>query len=198
MSNPLPTAVQWSHLVLSRELKPGDVVVDATMGNGHDTLFLAKAVASGGHVHAFDVQQAALSATKTRLVASEVTEASFTLYHSGHEQLGEYLPASLKGHLAACMFNLGYLPGAEKALITKVESTLFAVQQALEWLAEGGLLTVVVYPGHQGGDEEGQALQEWIEALSPDEFEAQRIGFINYRPTTPFLVVVRKRKWTKR
>lgn len=192
----LPTAVQWSHVILEPRLRPGDFVVDATAGNGHDTVFLAQRVLPGGRVFAFDLQADAVARTRQRLAEAGPPvpdPASVVLHHAGHERMGELLPPELRGRFRAVMFNLGYLPGGDKAVITRVETTLSALRQALDWLAGDGVLTVVVYPGHEGGRCESDAVAHWMAGLPSGEFEAQRLGFVNFRPTTPFCLAVRRR-----
>jgi 16S rRNA C1402 N4-methylase RsmH len=192
----LPTAVQWSHVILSSRLRPGDVGVDATAGNGNDTVFLAQHVLPGGRVFAFDVQQEAIEATRGQIgnLKLEIEDTqSVTVHHAGHERMAELLPLEFRGKLRAVMFNLGYLPGGDKALITRVDTTLSALDQALEWLASDGVLAVVVYPGHEGGREEADVVERRMAALPSDRFEAQRLGFVNFKPTTPFCLAVRKR-----
>lgn len=192
----LPTAVQWSHAILEARLRRGDVVVDATAGNGHDTVFLAERVLPGGRVFAFDVQEQAVAATRRQISNHklQITKAEdITLQHAGHERMGELLPGEVRGGLRAVMFNLGYLPGGDKSVITRVETTLSALGQALEWLAPDGVMTVVMYPGHDGGREEADAVERWMAALPSETFEAQRLGYVNFKPTTPFCLAVRKR-----
>lgn len=192
----LPTAVQWSHLIVGPRLRPGDFVVDATAGNGHDTLFLTQKVLPKGKVFAFDLQAQAVESTRERLAQSGFVtpdQGGISLHHAGHERMTELLPQSVRGQLRAVMFNLGYLPGGDKTVITHVDTTLTALRDALEWLACDGVLTVVVYPGHDGGRAEAGAVEQWVASLSADQFEAQRIGFMNFRPTTPFCLAVRKR-----
>lgn len=192
-STPLPTAVRWVHAILETRLSPGDLVVDATAGNGHDTLFLAQKVLPGGHVFAFDIQGDAIQQTEARLREAGVDMSRVTLHVAGHETLTAALPAEVHQQLRLCMFNLGYLPGGDKARITQVETTLSAIQQAMDLLAEDGLLTVVVYPGHEGGMQEAGRVTAMLEAASPDFWEVQRIGYLNFRPTTPFCLVARRR-----
>jgi 16S rRNA C1402 N4-methylase RsmH len=192
----LPTAVQWSHVILEARLRQGDVVVDATAGNGHDTVFLAQRVLPGGRVFAFDVQEEAIEATRSQISKHKLQttkEDEIALHHAGHERMAEFLPMEMKGRLRAVMFNLGYLPGGDKTRITKVETTLAALQQALDWLAADGVLSVVVYPGHEGGREEADAVERWMAALNSQQFEAQRVSYVNFKPTTPFCLAVRKR-----
>ncbi len=189
----LPSAVRWAQLLLEDRLRPGDWVVDATLGNGHDTLFLCRQVGPGGHVFGFDVQAAAVEATRARLAAAGVPGECFTLFHLGHERLGEALPTEAKGRLAAVMFNLGYLPGSDKQCITRTATTLAAVTQALEWLRPGGLLTVAVYPGHEGGAEEARELAVWAAGLEPRAFEVQHLRPVNRAASPPECWVVWKR-----
>ncbi|MGV3662458.1 MAG: class I SAM-dependent methyltransferase [Prosthecobacter sp.] len=184
----LPSSVLWAQLMLKDRLQPGDIVVDATMGNGHDTLFLTQCVTPGGHVYAFDVQSAALEETRKR-VPAEMT----TLFHAGHETLRANLPAEVHGKISAIMFNLGYLPGANKSLITRTETTMVAVREALEILKPGGLLTIAVYPGHAGGAEEGRSLAAWAAELDPRRFEVQHLRPVNRAAAPPELWMVWKR-----
>lgn len=190
---PLPTAVRWAQTVLHSRLRKGDIVVDATAGNGHDSLFLAQQVLPGGQLFIFDVQAEALRQTRVRLTENGVPLDAVTFLHAGHETLDTALPETLRGKVRAIMFNLGYLPGGDKQLITQPATTMIALQSSLDWLDTDGLLTVVAYPGHDGGREEALALEDWTSALPVDRFEAQKIAYLNFRPTTPFCLVVRKR-----
>lgn len=185
----LPTAVRWSHALLSPRLHPGDAVVDATAGNGHDTLFLAQHVLPGGKVFVFDVQAGALEQTQTRIKDHDAV----TMIHAGHERMDDFLPQELRGGIRAFMFNLGWLPGSDKSCITRTETTLAALHLALGWLAEGGMITVVCYPGHDGGDAEASAVEQWAAQLPADSFESQKIAFLNLEGAPPRCVVLRKR-----
>lgn len=191
-----PTAVQWSHHIIGPRLRPGDIVVDATAGNGHDTHFLADAVLPHGAVYAFDVQEAAVASTRQALATrhgAHLASGAIQLFHAGHEELASRLPPEHRGHLRAIMFNLGYLPGGDKTLTTRLDTTLSAISQALAWLAADGVLTIVLYPGHPGGNEEAQAVEQKIAALPSTEFEGQRLAYLNFRPTTPFCLAIRRR-----
>ena len=185
--------MRWAQLLLEDRLRPGDVAVDATLGNGHDALFLCGRILPGGHLYGFDVQSAALSNTACRLVSSGVKESDFTLFHAGHECMAEKLPAALRGSLAAVMFNLGYLPGSDKQCITRTETTMQAAATALEWLKPGGLLTVVVYPGHEGGAEEARQLALWAAKLDARACEVQHLRPVNRAAAPPECWVFWKR-----
>jgi predicted methyltransferase len=190
MMNSLPSAVQWSHHFLSLRVKTGDWVVDATMGNGYDTRFLADRVGEQGRVFAFDVQAEALVQTQLRLAE---LASRCELYHASHARMAELLPPDAAGRLAAVIFNLGYLPGKDKSCITQVESTLAALSSALTMLTAGGLLVVVVYPGHAGGDTEAAAVATWLSALPWQQAEVQHLRHANKATRGPECWVLRKR-----
>ena len=184
----LPSSVLWAQLILKDRLRAGDVAIDATMGNGHDTLFLTQCVAPEGHVFAFDVQEAALIETRKR-VPAEMT----TLIHAGHETMRAQVPVELHGKISAVMFNLGYLPGTNKALITRTETTMIAAREALDLLKPSGVLTITVYPGHEGGADEGRHIAEWAATLDSRRFEVQHLRPVNRTASPPELWVVWKR-----
>lgn len=190
----LPSAVGWSHLVIEGRLQQGQIAIDATAGNGHDSLFLARTVGPTGKVFIFDVQQSALDSTRSRLVAAGIPQACFELLHRGHEALAQTIPAELKGLVQTIMFNLGYLPGSDRSLITRTETTLFAITAGLEWLASRGVMTVVVYPGHEGGADESRHVAELAGRLSSHEFDVQHIRPVNRSAAPPELWVF----WKKR
>ena len=173
---------------------PGDCVVDATAGNGSDTLFLARTVGPRGRVFAFDVQAEALESTRRRLAGDPDagTLAPAELVLAGHETMEETLPAELHGRVAAVMFNLGYLPGASSPLITLPGTTLAALEAAIRLLRSGGALTAVVYPGHEGGRDEADAVEGWAARLPQTVAQAVVYRFPQ-KPDSPYLVALNKR-----
>ncbi|MBE0510616.1 MAG: 16S rRNA (cytosine(1402)-N(4))-methyltransferase [Chromatiales bacterium] len=160
----MSTLVQQAHAILAKRLRDGDVAIDATVGNGHDTAFLANAVGPSGRVYGFDVQQAALDASWQRLDRAGLSER-VTLFHAGHETMALHLPHALHGQVQVVMFNLGYLPGSDKQCRTGIATSISALQQAVEFLAEGGLLSIMAYTGHPGGTEEAAAVRAWVTTL---------------------------------
>ena len=176
---------ELAHEAVRAVVVPGDTVVDATVGNGHDTLFLAHCVQPGGKVYGFDVQEEALSAARGRLAAAEVGEAWLHLVHEGHEEMARIV----EGPVAAVMFNLGYLPGGDHAVTTRPQTTRRALEQGMDLLRPGGVITVVCYRGHPGGVEESGVVRVWASAL-----EGCAVEVIGREETVngPFLVVVRR------
>jgi len=154
---------QLAHQRLAELLQPGDLAVDATAGNGHDTLFLAQRVTETGKVYAFDVQTRALDATALRLEQAGLRE-TVALCHSGHERMLVRIPEDWLGKVSAVTFNLGYLPGSDKQTTTGPASTLPALDQALALLRRGGMLSVMAYRGHAGGMDEADTVARWCES----------------------------------
>ena len=183
-------STELAHLILGRTLKHGDWAVDATVGNGHDTLFLAQRVGPPGRVFGFDVQEAALASASERVLGLE----QVTLFHAGHEHLAQRLPDEAKGRLAAVMFNLGYLPGGSHAIATRTGTTLAGLDQALDRLQPGGLVTLVLYPGHPGGEEEAYAVRSHVERLPAAPYAATRHAQINVAHPAPELLIIERRR----
>jgi SAM-dependent methyltransferase len=181
-------AVPLSHFYLRQRVRPGDLVLDATCGNGLDTLLLAELAGEGGRVWGFDVQPRAIAATR-ELLEREGRLGSVELIEAGHERLGEFVPAGL----TAAVFNLGYLPGGgEVALVTCPESTVSALGQAAELLKAGGIITVSLYTGHQGGPEEALAVESWGASLAPKKFNVWCSRQLNRPAIAPYLILVER------
>jgi ubiquinone/menaquinone biosynthesis C-methylase UbiE len=180
---PRPTALV--HELLKPQIHAGDWVIDATAGNGYDTLFLAECVGEGGKVLAFDVQEAALVAARER-----VGERKWVKFlNQSHGEMARHLPAA---SVAVVMFNLGYLPGEDHALTTEVSETLLALDAAAGLLKPGGLLSVVCYPGHPAGAIEAEAVESWMLGLTPQGWRVAKYAALGTRRAAPFLLLAAK------
>ncbi|NNC90490.1 MAG: class I SAM-dependent methyltransferase [Akkermansiaceae bacterium] len=176
-----------AHEAVRAAVRPGETVIDATAGNGHDTCFLAECVGPGGSVIAIDVQAAALEETRRRLRDAGVEDERCELRQAGHEDLAAMDP----GPVGAVMFNLGYLPGGDHTLVTRAGTTRRALDAALRLLRPGGVITVVAYPDHPGGGEEWRAVSKWARELDLQAFHVAPSPDSN-RNAGPQLVVVSK------
>ncbi len=184
-------AQQW----VKERVGPGDIVIDATAGNGSDTIFLARTIGPGGSVYAFDIQSEALEQTRKRLLAAADQEAlaPVTLIRAGHEEMAQNIALEHRGEIAAVMFNLGYLPGGgSHEIITQPATTLAALETAVRLLRSGGLLTVVVYPGHEGGQAEADAVQSWASEVPPSLGQTIVYRFPQ-KAAAPYLIALNKR-----
>lgn len=185
----LPGILPFAHDLLRRTLRPGDRAVDATAGNGHDTVLLAQCVGEQGHVYAFDVQADALAATQDRLQQAGLQER-VTLIADSHAHLCEHVAPGLQ----AAVFNLGYLPGSDKTVITQAESTISALEQTLHVLQPGGVLVIVVYGAHPGAEIERMAVEHWAQALDVRRAQVLRYQLVNQPGLPPYVLALEKRQ----
>ena len=184
----LKQGVDFSHKLITEHINKGAKVIDATVGNGYDTRFLAEIIGAEGFVWGFDVQESALEEAKNRLQESELLER-VELIQAGHENMEDYISEPVDGVL----FNLGYLPGSDKEVITKADTTVKAVKSGLDLLAVGGLMIVVIYLGHDGGKKEQQALLNYAEGLDEREYNVLHYRFINQSSQPPQVLAIKKR-----
>ena len=154
--------VQLSHEKIRKHLTSNSFSLDATVGNGGDTLFMANLIGITGKVFGFDVQESALVKTNSLLVENKL-DKKVQLVLACHSKFDLYLPVGLKAGIRTITFNLGYLPGSNKKIITQKKTTLVAIEKAYSWLAEDGIISVISYTGHTGGMEETKSLINFIE-----------------------------------
>jgi len=179
--------VTLSHLMLETVVKPGDTTIDATCGNGHDTLLLANLTGPTGRVWAFDIQESALAATWNKLQQAGVEEC-VTLLQTGHETMREHVTVPV----SAIVFNLGYLPAGNRAIITQPATTIAALNQAVELLTIGGIISITAYPGHKGGGEECRMVDAWAMSLEAKRFHSWRMGQTNVPAEAPYIILIQK------
>lgn len=173
--------------VLHQVIRPGDTVVDATLGNGHDTQMLAELVGESGHVIGFDIQPDAVERTRQRLTEAGLIDRC-TLYAQGHEHLADRVHSPVR----TVTFNLGWLPGGDKSITTHWETTHIAISAALSLLEKGGVCTICAYPGHEAGDQERAALMAYLSALRPQEFNVLHHRFLNAGVGAPECFVIQR------
>ncbi len=157
---------EWCHKIMSSCVKPGGIYVDATMGNGHDTLFLCRMAGTEGHVYAFDIQTMAEENTRKRLEEAGLAERA-TLILDGHQNMRSYLE-NLEPDLIC--FNFGYLPGGDHNLATRTETSLKAIEEGLSILKTGGLMSLCIYSGKDTGYDEKEAIRQYLKTLPPKQY----------------------------
>lgn len=188
MSGYLLRSARWlARDVMERHLFPGARVIDATMGNGHDTLYLCGLVGETGRVVAFDVQTQAVENTEKLLLENGMKDRA-ELHLCGHEKMALYV----KEPVDAVMFNLGWLPGGDKSVTTHWETTRVAMDAALKLLGKNGVCVVCAYPGHAAGAEELERIREYFSSLRPQEFNVLEQNFLNAGPGAPVCFVAQR------
>lgn len=118
----------------------------------------------------------------------EAGYSNVRLILDGHENLKQYIPEPLD----AAVFNFGWLPGGDKNLTTDKETSIAALSAALSLLKENGMLIAVLYPGHENGKQEAEAVGQWAKNLPQEQFAVLRYGFTNRKNNPPYLLAFEK------
>lgn len=188
----LERILPFARSLLQKAVSEGDIAVDATMGNGHDTLFLANLVGEAGHVFAFDIQETAFTKTKERL-EKEQLKNRVTLCETSHANIVTVIPEKIHGSIAGAVFNLGYLPGGDKQIVTKSNSTIEAIEGLLQIMKPEGIIVLVIYHGHEEGQIERDDLLSYVSSLEQEQAHVLQYGFINQKNNPPFIIAIEKR-----
>ncbi len=168
---------------INTRINPGDTVIDATAGNGFDTLKLCRAVSNSGTVFAFDIQECALNETKRKLYENNFQNAE--LIRDCHSKIDKYINKPV----SAVIFNLGYLPGGDHTLQTKHNTTISAIEKSLDLLTDNGFISVTVYYGKNSGCEEKDMVMKYLKHLDHKSFTVLTCDFHN-RPNNPPITVI--------
>lgn len=187
----LKQIIPFAHDLLRNTINEKDIVIDATCGNGNDTLFLSELVGNDGQVYAFDIQETAIHNSQIKTAEAGYTNVRYLL--DSHANINQHLPEHLIGQVSGAIFNLGYLPRSDKSIITKADSTLAATKQILTYLKKKGLIVIVVYHGHEGGKEEKNAVLQFASGLAQEKYAVATYEFINQRNNPPFIIAIQKR-----
>jgi len=180
--------VKRVHELLEAQLHEGDIVIDATLGNGFDAVFLANKIGSSGWLYGFDIQAEAIAASSLKLAAYPKVR----LIQASHVDMAVHMPFLWHGKVRACLFNLGYLPGSNKQVMTQSVSTLSALNIASQILAPDGLMTIIAYPGHPGGDVETAQVDQWCQDMKKRGFQFHALASDISNASAPRLFVLCK------
>ena len=184
------TAVKFVQDFLAARLVHPRLCVDATCGNGGDTAFLCNLTAPAGRVLAFDVQPEAIRSTRTRLEQANVPADRYSLICGSHADLLQYVQP---GTADAVMFNFGWLPGADHAVFSTAQSSIPALQAALQAVRPGGIVSAILYSGAVIGSDEKQAVLRFLRALPLKSFTVLVCDFANWAETAPLPCLILKK-----
>lgn len=187
----LQRILPFSKTLLSKALSEGDIAIDATVGHGHDTVFLAEQVGRSGFVYGFDIQQEAIESTEKHLQQKGL-DNRVILFHKNHADLVHSLPEEVHGKVKAAVFNLGYLPRGDKTIVTEPETTCLAVEQLLALLQQGGLIVLVIYHGHPEGKIEKDAILKYVRNIDEKIANVMCYQYMNKTNDPPFIIAIEK------
>lgn len=180
----------WTQIV-----QIGDTVIDATCGNGHDTLKLCQLSLSPnkGKVYALDIQEQAIKS------AYQFIHTNLDIHLTEHiifqQRCHSIFPKELAlGTVKLIVYNLGYLPGGNKAKTTQVNTTLHSLRQAQDFLQPGGVISITCYSGHSEGAKEQEKILAYASQLSPKEWSCCQHNWFN-RQHAPSLILIQKARF---
>ena len=173
------TAVELTHRFLRSTLAPGGLYLDATCGNGGDTAFLCRLAGKEGRVLGFDIQPEAIASTRQNLARKGLAAE---LHCDSHANLLQYVQP---GTVDAVMFNFGWLPGADHGVFSRAQSSIPALEAALEALRPGGVLSAILYSGKVIGSDEKTEILRWMRSRPLKQCTALVCGFANWADTAP-------------
>lgn len=176
---------QWCHHFIKDHVEEGDCCIDATAGNGNDTLLLCELVGEKGKVFAFDIQEEAVANTKKRLEDHQVDKRAEVLLES-HTNMGKY---AKEDSVSCIVFNFGYLPGGDHELATKKDTSIQAIHEGLRLLKKGGMMSLCIYSGGDSGFEEKNAILEALKQLDRKKYLVIVSEYYN-RPNNPPMPVM--------
>jgi len=183
--------LNFSKEKITSVVRTGDIVIDCTVGNGYDTVFLSDLTGENGTVFGFDIQEKAIEATRLRLKENRCFN-NVKLFHTGHENLKAILSESNMDKVSAVLFNLGYLPGTDKSVVTLPETTITALVHSLELIKKNGVVSIAVYGGHEGGVEESNIIDKWAGNLNKKEYTVLKYMPINNQKYAHHLLLIEK------
>ena len=187
MKNFFTNVLEISKELCKLKLNNGDIAIDCTMGNGNDTAFLCSLVGDKGKVYAFDIQESAVINTKKKLQELNFLQRAEIIL-DGHENIDKYIKEDAK----LIIFNLGYLPRGNHEITTKKETTIQALRKCLDLLKPNGIILLVIYPGHENGKIEKEALESFTSKLNQKEYTVANICFTNQINNPPELICIEK------
>ena len=184
------TAVKLVQDFLAARLVHPRLCVDATCGNGGDTAFLCRLTAPEGRVLGFDIQPEAIASTRARLEQARVPAGQYALHCDSHAHLLQYVQP---GTVDAVMFNFGWLPGADHSVFSTADSSIPALEAALQAVRPGGVVSAILYSGAVIGTDEKQAVLAWLRALPLKDFTVLVCDFANWAETAPLPCFILKK-----
>ena len=185
------SGITFIQKIFKERFKKNGIYIDATCGNGYDSLFLAKELQGTGHLFCFDIQQLAIDVTEILLLhETQYGIKNVTFILDSHAYFHSYIKEPVDGIL----YKLGYLPSGDKSLTIQSSSTVESLRQGLAILKTGGLIGIMVYNGHAGGSEEEYAITEFLSTLSQKEYHIIVLRHLNRPTDSSYPIVIEKIK----
>ncbi|MGM0379768.1 MAG: tRNA (mnm(5)s(2)U34)-methyltransferase [Bacillota bacterium] len=187
MNKFLNGATDFIHSLIKEKVKSNFLCIDATLGNGYDTLFLLENLKKDGFVFGFDIQKDAIKNTEKLL--NTKGKSNYKLIKDSHENFKDYIEKKVD----LVVYNLGYLPGGDKSITTKSKSTLKSIKVAMDILKRAGKIFITAYPGHSEGKNELDLIKDFFKTVDQRDFNIAKIDFYNQVNKPPVIFIIEKR-----
>ncbi|NLK95153.1 MAG: rRNA methylase [Clostridiales bacterium] len=168
-----------AHYIIMNFIQNKEVAIDGTLGNGHDTDFLSR---NFKEVYSFDIQKGACDKYL------KICPGNVKVINNSHENILEYVDKSVD----CIMYNLGFLPGGDKSITTNHDSSLKSIKSGLKILAEGGIMTIALYRGHEEGKKEEEIILSYLKQINKSQYGVMIHNFHNRSEEAPMLIVIEK------
>ncbi|MFL0246636.1 tRNA (mnm(5)s(2)U34)-methyltransferase [Candidatus Clostridium stratigraminis] len=168
-----------AHNIIKNYCSEFEIAIDATLGNGYDTDFLSRIF---NQVFCFEIQKEAAESYGPR------KKENVIIINDSHENILTHINAKVD----CVIYNLGYLPGGNKNITTKAESTVESLKKALKILKPGGIISIAIYAGHAEGEKERDKIMQFSNELPKDEFGVMLHTFINRNNKAPMLLIIER------
>jgi len=184
----ISNALGLSKEYMDKKMENALVVVDATMGNGFDTLYLRSKLDEKAFLYAFDIQKTAIENTKKRLIENKIY-SNIKLINDSHVEFKKYIDKKVD----LIVYNLGYLPKGDKNITTLSESTLESIKNGMDILNYEGLIIITIYPGHIEGEKELNVISKFLKSVDQKNFEIMKMEFYNHINNPPVLYIIERK-----
>lgn len=179
---------EYVHHFINEHVQSGDLCIDATAGNGNDTLYLCQLVGEAGEVTAFDIQKAAVETVRERL-KQEGMDKIATVHLESHCNMALYAEENT---ISCIIFNFGYLPGGDHRISTNGYTSIQAIKTGLPLLKKDGLMSLCIYSGGDSGFEEKEMILQFLKQLNQQEYLVIVNEFYNRSNNPPIPVQIIK------
>jgi len=179
---------QLSHILLKSLTNGSGIYIDATAGNGYDTLFIAKMLKQNGSLFSFDISYQAVGNTKKLLEENNISINNVNIINDSHENIDKYIG---QNKIKAAIFNLGYRPHSDKTVKTMPASTILALGKILYRLECGGAVIICSYTGHDGGEEDEQVFK-YLCGMENKTYEISKTEMISRKHSPVLYLIIKK------
>lgn len=169
--------------IIIDQKKDAKIAADMTVGKGNDSKYILKNTQIE-KLYGFDIQKEAEIESKN-LIGKD---PRFIFHLASHDKIDKYI----KEGLDLAIYNLGYLPGGNKEITTKYQSTIKSLEKTLDLLNKDGIVILTIYPGHPAGKIESEKIEAYLRKIDQKKYEIIKITYPTRPKNPPYIIVIQK------